>query len=40
MKRSAILVGPFVGELEWEMYRFAPYLIHLKKENPKYKKDI
>ena len=34
MKKSAYLVGPFIGELEWEMYRFTPYLIYLKKENP------
>ena len=34
---KAYLFGPFVGELEWEMYRFAPYAIHLKKESPDYK---
>ena len=37
MKQNAYLVGPFIGELEWELYRFAPYAIHLKKENPKNK---
>jgi hypothetical protein len=31
---KAILVGPFVGELSWEYYRFAPYVIHKKKEFP------
>lgn len=31
---KAFLVGPFVGELSWEFYRFAPYIIKLKKENP------
>lgn len=36
-KDCAYLVGPFIGELYWEMYRFAPYIIHLKKENPKCK---
>ena len=33
-KDSAILFGPFSGELSWEFYRFAPYLIYLKKINP------
>ena len=33
-KAKAFLVGPFIGELSWEFYRFAPYIIHLKKENP------
>jgi hypothetical protein len=37
MKPLAYLIGPFIGELYWEMYRFAPYIIHLKKENPNYK---
>jgi len=32
--KKAFLVGPFIGELSWEIYRFAPYIIHLKKENP------
>jgi hypothetical protein len=36
-KSKAILVGPFIGDLEWEMIRFAPYIIHLKKENPSIK---
>jgi hypothetical protein len=36
-KSKAILVGPFVGELEWEMIRFAPYIIHLKKQDPSIK---
>lgn len=33
-KSKAFLVGPFIGELSWEFYRFAPYIIHLKKEDP------
>jgi hypothetical protein len=33
-KNKAYLFGPFFGELSWEFYRFAPYAIHLKKENP------
>jgi len=27
------LFGPFVGEFKWEMFYFAPHLIHLKKQN-------
>lgn len=34
MSKQAFLVGPFIGELSWELYRFAPYIIHLKKEFP------
>ena len=34
MNKSAYLAGPFIGELDWELYRFAPYAIHLKRENP------
>ena len=34
---DAYLVGPFVGELIWEFFRFAPYIIHLKKNRPKTK---
>jgi hypothetical protein len=34
---NAYLVGPFVGELIWEFFRFAPYIIHLKKNRPKTK---
>lgn len=33
-RNKVFLVGPFIGELSWEFYRFAPYIIHLKKENP------
>ena len=33
-KGEAYLFGPFAGELTWEFFRFAPYAIHLKKENP------
>lgn len=36
-KKDAYLVGPFIGELHWECYRFAPYAIHLKKNSPKTK---
>jgi len=34
MKQPVYLFGPFVGELEWEFFRFAPFAIHKKKENP------
>ncbi len=34
MKPKTILFGPFVGELCWEFFRFAPYAINLKKTNP------
>ena len=34
MKEQAYLFGPFLGELSWEFYRFAPYAIHLKKKKP------
>ncbi len=37
MREKVFLVGPFIGELSWEFYQFAPYIIHLKKENPKAK---
>lgn len=32
-----ILFGPFIGELNWEFYHFAPYAIHLKKKTPEIK---
>ena len=31
---NAYLAGPFIGELTWELLRFAPYIIHLKKNMP------
>jgi hypothetical protein len=31
---KAFLFGPFLGELSWEFYRFAPYAIYLKKHTP------
>lgn len=34
--KKAFLFGPFIGELYWEMYRFAPYAISLKKRFPKH----
>lgn len=34
MKKPAYLFGPFVGDLSWEFYRFAPFAIHIKKEHP------
>jgi hypothetical protein len=34
MKPPAYLIGPFVGELSWEFFRFAPFAIHIKKEQP------
>jgi len=37
IKSKACLVGPFIGDLYWECYRFAPYIIHLKKRYPKTK---
>lgn len=33
-KERCFLIGPFIGELAWEYYRFAPYIIHLKREHP------
>jgi len=33
-KEQAFLFGPFIGSLSWEMYRFAPYAIFLKKQEP------
>lgn len=33
-KTKAYLFGPFYGELSWEYFRFAPYTIHLKKNDP------
>lgn len=33
-KQEVFLFGPFIGDLNWEIYRFAGYAIHLKKENP------
>ena len=37
MEAPAVLFGPFVGELNWELYRFAPYAIYIKRRNPKKK---
>lgn len=37
MEEKAILAGPFVGSLEWELYRFAPYINFLKKRKPETK---
>ena len=34
MKSPAFLFGPFVGELSWEFFRFAPFAIQIKKEHP------
>jgi len=34
MKQPAYLFGPFVGDLSWEFFRFAPFAIHIKKEHP------
>jgi len=34
MKSPAYLFGPFVGELSWEFFRFAPFAIKMKKEHP------
>jgi len=32
--KPAYLFGPFIGELSWEFYRFAPYAIRLKRRQP------
>jgi hypothetical protein len=32
--KRAFIFGPFIGELYWEAYRFAPYAISLKKRFP------
>lgn len=37
MKEKAILAGPFIGELWWEIFCFAPYLLYLKRKNPENK---
>ena len=34
MKKSAYLIGPFLGELSWEYFHFAPYIINLMKKEP------
>lgn len=34
MKPPAYLFGPFVGDLSWEFFRFAPFLIYTKKQHP------
>jgi len=34
MKQAVYLFGPFVGELSWEFFRFAPFVIYMKKKNP------
>ena len=34
IRNGAFLVGPFIGELSWEYFQFAPYIIYLKKEHP------
>jgi len=36
-KPKAYLFGPFIGEFSWELYRFAPYAIYIKKNYPKCK---
>jgi len=33
--KSIFLFGPFIGSLLWEFFRFAPYMIYIKKKNPK-----
>lgn len=35
--KSAFLFGPFIGSLSWELYRFSPYAIFIKKKYPDYK---
>ena len=36
-EKNGFLFGPFIGSLEWELYRFAPYTIYLKKRTPNIK---
>jgi len=36
-KENAILVGPFIGELWWEMFHFVGHIIYQKYKNPKTK---
>lgn len=36
-KEKAYLFGPFVGLIDWEFYRFAPFAIYLKKKDPSIK---
>jgi hypothetical protein len=31
MKTNTLLFGPFIGEASWEYFRFAPYMIFLRK---------
>ena len=35
VKDTAYLFGPFVGELSWEIYRFAPHVIYFARRNQK-----
>ena len=34
IKQKAILVGPFIGFFQWELYHFAPYILKLAKKEP------
>jgi len=34
IKQKAILVGPFIGCFQWELYHFAPYILKLAKKEP------
>jgi hypothetical protein len=34
--KQAFIFGPFIGELYWEAFRFAPYAISLKKRFPQH----
>ena len=36
-REKAYLFGPFFGEVSWEYFRFAPYMIYLKKQEPEKK---
>ena len=37
IKHEAYLFGPFIGSLEYELFRFAPYVIYLKRNEPQTK---
>jgi len=34
MRDKAILAGPFIGDITWEIYRFAPFILYLKDTIP------
>lgn len=34
IRQKAILVGPFIGCFQWELYHFAPYILKLAQQEP------